>query len=315
MMRDIRAVAQALGGDVVGGQILAPGPYHSARDRSLAVRLDPDAPDGFMICSHAGDDWRVCRDHVRSRLGLPPWEPGDEHRRSIPRQHVAKWDLAAIDEEIGHSPRAFSDDELLRIADACEVWDASRDPRGTLAERYLCEQRKLNLPDELAGPVLRFHPRCPWRDENTGYTIYVPALIAAFSSIGDDAITGIHRIALNGDGAKRGRRMLGVVCRSAIKLNPIGEELTIGEGAETAMAARQLGFAPVWALGSAGNISKFPVIEGVERLQILGEMGAASASAIQFCGRRWHKAGRKVQIVMPETGDDLNDELRAAVTS
>jgi hypothetical protein len=55
---DLQAVAKALGGKVTGHQVLAPGPRHSARDRSLAVRFDAGAPDGFLVFSHAGDDWR-----------------------------------------------------------------------------------------------------------------------------------------------------------------------------------------------------------------------------------------------------------------
>ena len=80
------------------------------------------------------------------------------------------------------------------------------------------------------------------------------------------------------------------------------------------MAARQLGHAPAWALGSVGGISRFPLIEGVTCLRILGEAGEASARAIEFCGRRWHAAGRRVQLVMPRTGSDLNDQLMAAAS-
>jgi putative DNA primase/helicase len=70
-MMDLRSLAHALGGEVVGGQILAPGPGgHSGKDRSLSVRLSPTAPDGFLAFSHAGDDWRACRDHVKAYLGL-----------------------------------------------------------------------------------------------------------------------------------------------------------------------------------------------------------------------------------------------------
>ncbi len=69
MILDPCAVARALGGQVAGRDtVLVPGPGHSTRDRSLAVRLDPTAPDGFLIYSHAGDDWKTCRDHVRLRL-------------------------------------------------------------------------------------------------------------------------------------------------------------------------------------------------------------------------------------------------------
>jgi hypothetical protein len=74
---DLRALARALGGEVTGGQVLAPGPNHSDRDRSLAVRLSPDAPDGFVVHSYSGDDALSCRDHVRSRAGLPSFAPAE----------------------------------------------------------------------------------------------------------------------------------------------------------------------------------------------------------------------------------------------
>jgi len=108
--------------------------------------------------------------------------------------------------------------------------------------------------------------------------------------------------------------MLGVMHRAAVKLGPLGDTLHIGEGVETCMAARQLGHAPAWALGSVGGISRFPLIEGVTRLRILGEAGEASARAIELCGGRWHAAGRTVQLVMPSTGSDLNDQLMAAAS-
>ena len=313
---NLSAVAKALGGNVSGrNSVLAPGPGHSHRDRSLAIRLDPAAPDGFVVHSHAGDDWVECRDHVRQRLGLPRWEPGDEQRRTVPLQHVKRWNQAALDAQANEGARAFSEDEVLRIDAAHRIWDEGRDPRGTLGEHYLRDWRKLDLPDDIAGSVLRFHPRCPWRDENTGNTIYVPALIAAFRSIDDNSITGIHRVALRADGGKVGRRMLGVIHRAAVKLDPSGDTLAIGEGVESAMAGRVLGFAPAWATGSVGAISFFPVIEGVKRLIIFGERGDASARAIEFCGRRWRKAGRQVRLVMPNVGDDLNDVLIARKAS
>lgn len=68
-------LAAALGGEVSGGQVLAPGPGHSPKDRSLSVKIDPRAPEGFVAFSHAGDDPLACRDYVRQRAGLPKWEP------------------------------------------------------------------------------------------------------------------------------------------------------------------------------------------------------------------------------------------------
>src|SRR5438128_2683852 len=71
---ELRQLASALGGEVVGGEVLCPGPGHSAHDRSLAVRPDKDAPAGFLIHSFSGDDPIECRDHVRQKLALPKFE-------------------------------------------------------------------------------------------------------------------------------------------------------------------------------------------------------------------------------------------------
>jgi putative DNA primase/helicase len=248
-MTYISKASAALGGQVSGRDtILCPGPGHTPKDRSLSVKLDPTAPDGFLTYSHADDDWRECRDHVRERLGLPRWEPGDERRRGVPPQRVEKWDLAATEAKAAEGPRAWTEDEISRILKARRIWEEALDPRGTLAEQYLREHRRLDLPDDLAGRVLRFHPACPWKNENTVNIDRIPALIVPFRSVDDDAVTGIHRIALKPFVAKPDRRMLGIVHRAAIKLDPIGEKLTIGEGVETCMASRELGYGPSWAL-------------------------------------------------------------------
>ncbi len=71
-MTDLRTIARALGGQVVAGQVVAPGPGHSRRDRSMTVRISPSAPDGFLVFSHSGDDFALCKDYVRERLGIAP---------------------------------------------------------------------------------------------------------------------------------------------------------------------------------------------------------------------------------------------------
>jgi putative DNA primase/helicase len=147
-------VARALGGDAIGfNQVSAPGPNHTARDRSLSIRLEPSAPSGFIVHSHAGDDPIACRDYVRSRLGLPSWRPGDEQDRGIDRHHVNAFDRAAVEQE--SAPRPRTDDDLIRINRARQIWGEAGDPRGTLVERYL-RSRCLVLTDDLAGASCGF---------------------------------------------------------------------------------------------------------------------------------------------------------------
>jgi RecA-family ATPase len=80
---DLKTAARLLGGDLNGDQITAPGPGHSAADRSLSVRVDRDAPDGFIVHSFApGDDPIACRDYVREKLKLPAFKPNGGKQRS-----------------------------------------------------------------------------------------------------------------------------------------------------------------------------------------------------------------------------------------
>src|SRR5260370_25326496 len=150
-------------------------------------------PDGLLIHSHAGDDWRECRTYVRQKLNLPDWEPGDDRhmQRTIAPAHVDKWDFGVIDAEAEDGTRI--EDDIVRIERAQVLWSQASEPRRTIAEDYL-RSRALELSDDLAGSVLRFHPECPWRNENTGHIDRIPCLIAAFRSIDDDIVTPIHRI-------------------------------------------------------------------------------------------------------------------------
>lgn len=137
-------------------------------------------------------------------------------------------------------------------------------------------------------------------------------MIAAFRSIDDGIVTAVHRIRLDQPERwpKTDRRMLGIVQRAAVQLGAPTSKLAIGEGVETCMAAMQLGVEPVaWALGSAGAISFFPVIDGVTELTVLGEAGSASDRAMKICGRRWRRASRRVFVSRPKRGSDHNDVL------
>jgi hypothetical protein len=71
----LQSVARALGGEISNGQVLAPGPGHSPEDRSMSVKVDANAPDGFVVYSFASDDPIVCKDYVRTKLGLPAFKP------------------------------------------------------------------------------------------------------------------------------------------------------------------------------------------------------------------------------------------------
>jgi hypothetical protein len=93
-MIDPKDLARALGGKISGQEILAPGPGHRAGDRSLSVKLDASAPDGFIVHSFANDDPIACRDYVREKAGLEPFKPNGRGRNSDrpKRKIVAEYD-------------------------------------------------------------------------------------------------------------------------------------------------------------------------------------------------------------------------------
>ncbi|XIA64523.1 toprim domain-containing protein [Bradyrhizobium sp. TZ2] len=201
------------------------------------------------------------------------------------------------------SPTPRRDDQAAKIETALRIWDASDDPRGTAIERYLAS-RGLPLLDEIAGEVLRFCPSLYFDGR------IVPGMVALLRDIETDIGCGIIRTFFDEHGQKITRRMLGRAHGATVKLDTdahVAEGLHVCEGVETGIAAMIAGYRPVWALGSAGAIGKFPVFDGIEALTILGERGDANAQAVEEVSARWHNADREVLIVEMLVGDDLND--------
>ena len=293
---DLRQIAHALGGEVVGRQVLAPGPGHSPRDRSLSVWLSWQAPLGFTTFSHAGDDFRECRDYVAAKLGLGTDRTNRRRLSSkVPTSEPSVQSLHIFD----------SADRTRR---AVELWAEGVDPRGTPAESYLAS-RGLALDDDIAGRVLRYHPRCPWEKERT------PGMIAGLRLIAGDQVVAIQRTKLAPDGTKLGRMTLAPSTGAAVKLDR-DEDVTTGlflaEGVETALAARAMGLRPVWATCGRSGIAGFPVLPGIEAITLLAENDEPNARAVQACAERWHGAGREVTVIEPLIGNDLNDAIRGA---
>jgi AAA domain len=75
MMPSLHQIAQALGGEVRTGQVLAPAPDHSPADRGMSIKLSDDAPDGFLVHLFNGGDPIAAKNYVCSKLGIEPWRP------------------------------------------------------------------------------------------------------------------------------------------------------------------------------------------------------------------------------------------------
>jgi Toprim domain len=242
MNLDLRAAARALGGEIRGSEVLAPGPGHSAADRSLSIKLDGAAPEGFILHSFAGDDPIVCRDYVRRKLGWRSCEPADALRRY---QRPPQRDYG------------LKDHERRQHEKAAWLWSHRRAITGTPAELYLRAARRYS------GPIprtLAFLP--PAKPEHH------PAMIAAFGVcdepepgvIGEPLnVNSVHLTLLKPDGSGKAnsdpnKLIVGRPLARPIAVAPPNDllGLAITEGIEDALTAHEATGLGAWAAGAAG---------------------------------------------------------------
>jgi hypothetical protein len=140
-------------------------------------------------------------------------------------------------------------------------------------------------------------------------------LVGLFRDIITNVACGITRIFFDVNPHRIERKMLGRIRGAAVKLDA-DEEVTlsvcVGEGVETTMAGRQLGYRQAWALGSSGAIGTFPVLSGLEGIVIFAENdNGASRKNADACCERYVAAGLDPWVIDPKAGDkDLNDTIK-----
>jgi len=91
--------------------------------------------------------------------------------------------------------------------------------------------------------------------------------------------------------------------------------LGIAEGIETALSLAH-SMRPVWSCVNKANLSKFPVLDGVECLSIAvdNDRDGGGANAAMQCGNRWAQAGSSVLLIEPCTGD-VNDLVQGVLNN
>ena len=267
-------IARVLGWNGRGSNIVVRCPVHDDHTPSLSLA---DGKRGLLLRCWAGCDVRDVLAELRRRGLLPA------HRDDPPPRRAYRPSTT--------TPRREPTD-AERTARARAIWSAAHDPRATIAEQYLAG-RGLRLDDDLAGRVLRFHPACAWEDRR------VPALIAALRPVVGDLDenvppTAILRIGLDERGGKIAKKMLGPVAGCAVKLDAdenVSLGLGIAEGLETSLAVRAAGWRPIWCLGSAGAISTFAPLAGIEAaLTIFADSDANGVGTV--AARECAAAGR-----------------------
>ena len=292
---DLRSLARALGGEVCGTQVLAPGPGHSAKDRSLSVRLSTDAPDGFLAFSHSGDDFATCRDFVRKRLGFDTdgWKA---IVRKCREQKTVAWPIVSVREDDG------------RTAVALRIWAETSDLRGTLAETYLVSR-------EIVGPLpasLRFHAGLKHPSGSRW-----PAMVALMTDVESGNPVAIHRTFLAPDGKGKApvspqKMMLGPTRGGAVRLSKPGETLAIGEGLESCLSVMRATGIPTWAALSTSGLKTLSLPANIRDVIVLADGDDAGDRAAQEAARHWKNEGRRVRIARPPRGMDFNEIARCA---
>ncbi|MBI3441576.1 MAG: toprim domain-containing protein [Proteobacteria bacterium] len=236
--------------------------------------------------SFAGDDWKACRDYLKA-LGFI----ADGYEK---RNHYSP------------PPSAATDDSQKKIEYALNIWQQCLPAAGSLVEIYLKHRNLSLIPD---APV-RFHPVCPRGKER------LPAMVSLMTDAVTNEPCGIHRIYLKDDGSGKvdsepQKAMLGRATGAVVRLSSddaVTTGLGIVEGIENGLAILGFGFAPVWSALSAGGISGFPVLPGIEALTIFADHDNAGLNAARACASRWAGAGNEVTIRKPlKAGSDWND--------
>src|SRR4051812_24793182 len=114
---DPRSIVGIMGGAVTGPDSCnVPGPAHGPGDLSLSIRVDR-RQGRIIVFSHAGNDWKICKDYVRETLGL------DKCDRDSDRSPTFVVINSGID-----------DDKEKKKASALRIWSQSVNPTGTIVE-------------------------------------------------------------------------------------------------------------------------------------------------------------------------------------
>jgi putative DNA primase/helicase len=268
-----------------------PCPLCGGRDR---FRFDDLDGSGSYLCGQCGAgvgiimlrklhgwDFKTACDEVDRVIGLVGTSPASKPRAKDGNKQVRK--LAAI-------RRAL---------------DAARD--GRIVETYL-KRRGIAA----RSPVLLGDAACRYFDEDWNFVGSFPAVVAPI--LGPDGVLqSAHRIYTEGpEPRKKTLPPVTTINGGAVRLFPPDEELAVGEGIETCLAAYQLFNIPIWSALTATGIETFEPPPGLLRLHVFGDNDANSTgqAAAYALAKRLSRGGVTVQVrIPPEVDTDWNDVL------
>ena len=103
--------------------------------------------------------------------------------------------------------------------------------------------------------------------------------------------------------------MFGRCAGGAVRLGALGDNIMIGEGIETCLAAMQATGRSAWAALSTSNLRALDLPESVREVIVLADGDDPGEAAARDCAHRWKRKGRSVRIARPPRGLDFNDLL------
>jgi putative DNA primase/helicase len=201
----------------------------------------------------------------------------------------------------GKSPRRLKEAYADPPPDPAVItpWMNSECVEGTLAETYL-RRRGITLP--ISPNNLRFLPHAGVHGQ--------PAMLAAVW--GDKHLIGIQYTYLRSDAIRGSRINAGTLGHSAVRPTmPIGDELGLAEGVETAMSASQIVNVAVWATLGAMRLGTVRIPHGIKLVHLFGDNDATGREHIKHAVERYTGAGLRVRVWWPPDGcKDFNDILK-----
>lgn len=287
-------IVRALGGDLYdrGRRANVPAPGHSRRDRSVSLLLS-----GGRVVAHSFSavGWREVLDDLRRR-GL------------VDAAGAPCSGAAAVFDSTPAPLRAE------RLAAARRLWaGGTAAGAGTLSARHaVLRGIRRALPEALrhhsAAPLSAYRPCRVTR----------PALLASVHTP-DGMLTAVEVTYLGPDGCRASglrlpRKTVGLLpSGSAVRLDPPGPEMLVGEGVFTTLSATERFGLPGWALLSTGNLRRWRPPEGVRRVLIAADRGEDGETSAAVLAGRLVVSGVHARIRLPPSPfGDWNDPARAA---
>jgi hypothetical protein len=259
---DLIRLVHRLGGSWHGNIAMCRCPAHHDRTPSLSIRQGDRA---VLVTCFAG-----C--------------PNDDVLRAIARisqiPATNRGEIERVSEQRGNPHWA--------------IWRAALPVQGTLAERYLCQRRKLTKPLN----HLRFHPRCP---RGAGAAAkFQPALIVAMHH--GNRLTAIQRLFLDPqNGNCIAKIVLGRSIGAAWTNNLVADRIAIAEGFESAAAYTQLHGIPAWSAMGARRLPQIALPPQVSTVIILRDNDPEGEAAEGIAAAAYRAQGRAVEFDPPPT--------------